>query len=59
MRDFRRFAPRLVVEPATGGRYQRIERYAGGWDVLLIGYQMMVRDLTRSSADWIRPRGLR
>jgi SNF2 family DNA or RNA helicase len=45
MRDFRRFAPRLVVEPAVGGRYQRIERYAGGWDVLLVGYQMMVRDL--------------
>jgi SNF2 family DNA or RNA helicase len=44
MRDFRRFAPRLVVEPATGGRYQRIERYGGGWDVLLVGYQMMIRD---------------
>lgn len=29
LRDCRRFAPRLVVEPATGSRYQRLERYAG------------------------------
>jgi SNF2 family DNA or RNA helicase len=45
LRDFRRFAPRLVVEPAVGPRYERIERYAGAWDVLIIGAQMMLRDM--------------
>jgi SNF2 family DNA or RNA helicase len=42
--DFRRFAPRMIVEPAVGPRWKRLERYAGGWDALVIGYQMMLRD---------------
>jgi SNF2 family DNA or RNA helicase len=44
-REFRRFAPRLNVITATGDRRTRIERYTGGWDVLVIGYHMFLRDV--------------
>lgn len=40
-----RWTPRLNVEVGLGDRSQRVQRYAGNWDVLVIGYQMLLRDL--------------
>jgi SNF2 family DNA or RNA helicase len=42
--ELNRFAPRLSVEIATGTRQKRIRSYTSNADVILIGFQMMLRD---------------
>lgn len=39
-----RSVPGIRVEVATGTRQQRIEKYLRPWEVLLIGWQMVVQD---------------
>lgn len=43
--ELSRVMPRLAVEIAVGTRGQRIERYCSNADVILIGYQMLLRDI--------------
>lgn len=42
--ELRRFLPQLTVVPATGTRKQRIDIYCHRWDILVVGFQMFVRD---------------
>ncbi len=42
--ELHRFVPKLVIATATGTRAKRIATYCAGWDVLVTGYQMFVRD---------------
>lgn len=44
--EFRRFAPGLYVDVAIGTRPQRVQRYVSNFDVMIIGSQMMLRDIT-------------
>lgn len=44
-RELRRMVPSLVCELAEGTRVQRSDRYASPWDVLIIGHQMVLRDV--------------
>jgi SNF2 family DNA or RNA helicase len=39
-----RFLKGVIVTVATGPKKERNERYAAPWDVLLMGYQMLVQD---------------
>lgn len=41
-----KFTPKLRVEPIYSGlnRQARVARYAGNWDVLVIGYHMLLQD---------------
>lgn len=39
-----RFLPRLRIVDNAGPRKTRIDTYVSGWDVLVTGYQMLVRD---------------
>lgn len=39
-----RFLNEINVTVATGPKKKRIERYLSPWDVLLMGYQMLIRD---------------
>jgi len=43
--EFAEKAPKIRVDVAVGTRAQRIERYCGNWDVMLIGYQMLLQDI--------------
>lgn len=43
--ELHRFLPRLVITTATGTRKQRIDKYLTGWEVLITGYQMFVKDI--------------
>ena len=45
--EAKRFAPGLKVAAIPGGtkKKERIELYGGSWDVLIIGYHLMLRDL--------------
>jgi SNF2 family DNA or RNA helicase len=47
-----RFLKGIIVTVATGTKKQRMERYAAPWDVLLMGYQMLVRDEDKLSANF-------
>ena len=42
-----RFAPGLRVEAVVGGtkKSERVEAYGGTWDVLIVGFHMMLRDM--------------
>lgn len=42
--ELRRFLPRLDTVAAAGTRAQRIDIYCHRWDVLVVGFQMFVRD---------------
>lgn len=39
-----RFLPGLHVVDAAGPRAQRVKNYLSGWDILVTGYQMLLRD---------------
>ncbi len=39
-----RFVPSLTVIDNVGPRRKRIDKYVSGWDVLVTGYQMLLRD---------------
>lgn len=45
--EAKRFAPGLKVAAIPGGtkKKERVELYGGSWDVLIIGYHLMLRDL--------------
>lgn len=43
-REIRRAVPSLVTELAEGSRQQRADRYVRGWDVLIMGHHMLLRD---------------
>ena len=45
--EAKRFAPGLRVAAVVGGtpKKKRIEIYGGSWDVLIVGYHIMTRDL--------------
>lgn len=43
--EFSRFAPRLNVIAATGTRAKRVEKYVTQWDVVIISYQMLLKDI--------------
>jgi SNF2 family DNA or RNA helicase len=45
MRDIRRFTPKLMAEAAIGTPSERYARYGGVWDILVIGYQTLLRDI--------------
>lgn len=47
-REAARFTPRLQVAPIYSGltKKQRIERYMGNWDILVIGYHLLMQDIT-------------
>jgi SNF2 family DNA or RNA helicase len=40
-----RFLPRLVITTATGSRKHRVNKYLSGWEVLITGHQMFIKDL--------------
>lgn len=42
--ELNRFLPKLATIDATGTRAQRIGKYVNGWDILVTGYQMLLRD---------------
>lgn len=42
--ELHRFLPRLRIIDNTGLRAKRIEKYVGRWDILVTGYQMLLRD---------------
>lgn len=42
--ELQRFLPRFAIVDNTGTRAQRIDKYVGPWDVLVTGYQMLLRD---------------
>lgn len=42
--ELSRFLPKLPVATGTGSRSTRINVYCAPWDVLVIGFQMLVRD---------------
>lgn len=42
--ELRRFLPRLVTIDNTGPRAKRVDKYVSAWDILVTGYQMLVRD---------------
>lgn len=39
-----RFLPGLHIVDAAGTRAQRVKSYISGWDILITGYQMLLRD---------------
>jgi SNF2 family DNA or RNA helicase len=43
-RELKRFLPKLRIVDNTGPRARRIDTYVTGWDVLVSGYQMLLRD---------------
>jgi SNF2 family DNA or RNA helicase len=43
--EFTRFAPRLSVGVVVGDRTRRVQTYCSDFDVILIGYQMFLRDI--------------
>ncbi len=42
--ELQRFLPRLHVIDNVGTRSQRVDKYLSRWDVLVTGYQMLLRD---------------
>ncbi len=44
--ELRRAVPSLATEVADGSRRQRSDRYAEPWQILLIGYHMLQRDVS-------------
>lgn len=46
-RQLRRMVPGLVTELAEGSARQRSDKYAEPWDVLIIGHQMVLRDVNQ------------
>lgn len=44
VKELRRFLPKLLITAATGTRAERVAGYCARWDVMVIGYQMLVRD---------------
>lgn len=44
VKELNRFLPRFIVVDNTGTRAKRIEKYVGRWDILVTGYQMLLRD---------------
>jgi SNF2 family DNA or RNA helicase len=47
-----RFLTDVNVTVATGSKKKRIERYMAPWDVLLMGYQMLIRDADKLSSSF-------
>lgn len=47
-----RFLKGIIVTVATGDKKQRNERYSAPWDVLLMGYQMLNRDVNKLVANF-------
>lgn len=47
-----RFLKGIIVTVASGSKKQRNERYSAPWDVLLMGYQMFVRDESKIKANF-------
>lgn len=43
--ELNRFLPRLSIAAATGTRQARINKYLVPWEILLVGYQMFVKDI--------------
>ena len=43
-KELHRFLPKLVLTTAEGPRAERVNRYCAPWEILVIGYQMFVRD---------------
>lgn len=44
VRELERFLPRLTTVDNTGLRAKRIQKYVSRWDILVTGYQMLLRD---------------
>lgn len=44
VKELQRFLPRLNTIDNTGTQSKRIEKYVARWDVLVTGYQMLLRD---------------
>ncbi len=44
VKELHRYLPKLTVTTAEGSRGERVNRYCGPWEILVIGYQMFVRD---------------
>jgi SNF2 family DNA or RNA helicase len=42
--EFRRFTPHLHVETGTGTPRDRVQRYSGNWDAMIISAHIMLRD---------------
>lgn len=42
--ELHRFLPKLLITVATGTRKQRIDKYLTGWEILITGFQMFVKD---------------
>lgn len=42
--ELARFLPSMTIVDNTGPRAKRVEKYCGRWDVLVSGYQMLLRD---------------
>lgn len=42
--ELHRFLPRMTTIDNTGVRAKRIEKYVARWDILVTGYQMLLRD---------------
>ncbi len=42
--ELRRFLPRLTTVDNTGTHRQRVEKYLATWDIMVTGYQMLLRD---------------
>jgi SNF2 family DNA or RNA helicase len=44
VKELHRFLPRFAIVDNTGTRAKRIEKYVSRWDILVTGYQMLLRD---------------
>jgi SNF2 family DNA or RNA helicase len=44
LKELRRFLPKLLISHAGGPRRQRVEKYLTQWEVMIIGYQMLLQD---------------
>ncbi len=45
MRELARFLPKLNIACATGPRAERIAKYLTGWEILVVGSPILIRDL--------------
>lgn len=44
VKELNRFLPRLTTLDATGTLAKRIDKYVASWDIIVTGYQMLLRD---------------
>lgn len=51
-RQLQRVIPRIFVGSALGTPSQRAEEYMTPWDVMLIGYQVLIKDLDRLASNF-------